>query len=206
MQPIILASQSPRRQELIRNITDSFEVIVSPAEEILPDGITAEEAPVYLSGIKARAVADDYPDRVVIGADTVVVLDGKILGKPAGPDDAVRMLRALSGRTHAVITGCCIVQGERERRFSQRTEVAFYQLTDREIAEYVASGDPLDKAGAYGIQGKAGLFVEGITGDYFNVMGLPIGLLNRELKAFLSDPAVSGADTLPPSAETTIYS
>jgi septum formation protein len=196
MQPIILASKSPRRQELIRTITENFEVIVSPVEEILPDDITPEDAPVYLAGIKARAVAEEYPGRIVIGADTVVILDGVILGKPADPDDAARMLHTLSGRTHAVITGCCIIQGERERRFSQRTEVAFYPLTDREIAEYVASGDPLDKAGAYGIQGKAGLFVEGITGDYFNVMGLPIGLLNRELRSFLqpTDTAVLSSE------------
>jgi septum formation protein len=203
MQPIILASQSPRRQELIRNITDNFEVIVSPAEEILPDGIAPEEAPVFLAGIKARAVAERYPERIVIGADTVVILDGVILGKPADPADAVRMLSALSGKTHTVITGCCIRQGQRERRFSQRTEVVFYPLTDREIAEYVASGDPLDKAGAYGIQGRASLFVRGISGDYFNVMGLPIGLLNRELCAFLSENADDQPkNTLPLSAES----
>ena len=203
MQPIILASQSPRRQELIRNITDNFEVIVSPAEEILPDGIAPEEAPVFLAGIKARAVAERYPERIVIGADTVVILDGVILGKPADPADAARMLSALSGKTHTVITGCCIRQGQRERRFSQRTEVVFYPLTDREIAEYVASGDPLDKAGAYGIQGRASLFVRGISGDYFNVMGLPIGLLNRELCAFLSENADDQPkNTLPLSAES----
>ena len=185
MQNIILASKSPRRQELIRNITDNFEVIVSPAEEILPDGIAPEEAPVYLAALKAKAVADRHPDAVVIGADTVVILDGEILGKPRDAADAVRMLRLLSGRVHAVATGCCIIHGDRQRRFSQRTEVRFYPLTDREIADYVATGEPMDKAGAYGIQDKGSLFVEGIVGDYFNVMGLPIGLLNRELRAVL---------------------
>ena len=185
MQTIILASKSPRRQELIRHITEAFEVVVSPVEEILPAGIAPEEAPVYLAALKARAVAEEHPDRLVIGADTVVILDGTILGKPRDAADAERMLRLLSGRTHAVITGCCLIKGGREKRFSQRTEVEFYELTDREIADYIATGEPMDKAGAYGIQEKASLFVKGIAGDYFNVMGLPIGMLNRELRTFL---------------------
>ena len=186
MHSIILASQSPRRQELIRTITDAFEVAVSPVKEILPESIAPEEAPVYLAALKAGAVAAEHPDRTVIGADTVVILDGQILGKPRDTDDAARMLRLLSGKTHTVITGCCIILGDRERRFCERTEVAFYPLTDREIADYIATGEPMDKAGAYGIQGRGSLFVRGINGDYFNVMGLPVGLLNRELKAFLN--------------------
>lgn len=192
MQKIILASQSPRRQELIRHITDDFEVIVSPVEEILPDGITPEEAPVYLAALKAGAVAEQHPDRTVIGADTVVILDGQILGKPRDRDDAVRMLRLLSGQIHTVVTGCCLIGGGRERRFSQRTQVEFYPLTEREIAEYVATGEPMDKAGAYGIQERGSLLVRGIVGDYFNVMGLPIGLLNRELRDFLRDDERDG--------------
>lgn len=187
MQSIILASQSPRRQELIRNITDDFAVIVSPAQEILPEGIAPEDAPVFLAGLKARAVADEHPGRTVIGADTVVILDGCILGKPRDAQDAAHMLRLLSGRIHTVITGCCIIRGDRERRFCERTKVEFYPLTDREIADYIATGEPMDKAGAYGIQEKGSLFVKGIVGDYFNVMGLPIGKLNRELGAFLSE-------------------
>lgn len=185
MQSIILASQSPRRQELIRNITDDVAVIVSPAEEVLPADIAPEEAPAYLAALKARAVAALHPDTPVIGADTVVILDGNILGKPRDKADAARMLRLLSGRVHTVITGCCLILGGRERIFSQRTSVEFYPLSDREIDEYIATGEPMDKAGAYGIQGKGMLFVKGIVGDYFNVMGLPVGMLARELKDFL---------------------
>ncbi len=186
MQSIILASKSPRRQELIRNITDDFEVIVSDVEETLPKGITPEEAPVYLSAIKARAVAADHPDRIVIGADTVVILDGRILGKPHDRDDAFQMLRSLSEKTHTVVTGCTVVLGDRIRSFGESARVTFYPLSDREIEDYLDTGEPFDKAGAYGIQGKGCLFVKGIEGDFFNVMGLPVGRLNRELRAFLS--------------------
>lgn len=191
---MILASQSPRRQELIRRITDDVEVIVSDVREDLPAGIAPEEAPVLLSAVKARAVAVDHPDRIVVGADTVVILDGEILGKPRDKDDAVRMLRALSGRVHTVVTGCCIIRGEKERSFGERTRVAFYPLSDREIEEYIATGEPFDKAGSYGIQGKGCLFVKGIEGDYFNVMGLPVARLNRELKRFES--AVEQGDSV----------
>lgn len=187
MQSIILASKSPRRQELIRNITDDVEVTVSDAEEILPEGIAPEDAPVYLASIKARAVAADYPDRVVVGADTVVILDGQVLGKPRDREDAKRMLRALSGRVHTVITGCCIIRGEKECSFGDCTRVEFYPLSDREIDDYIATGEPFDKAGSYGIQGGGSLFVKGIEGDFFNVMGLPVARLNRELKAFLNN-------------------
>ncbi|MBQ7218289.1 MAG: septum formation inhibitor Maf [Ruminococcus sp.] len=185
MQSIILASKSPRRQELIRTITDDVEVRVSDVEEILPEAISPEDAPVYLASIKARAVARDFPDRVVVGADTVVILDGQVLGKPKDREDAVRMLRALSGKTHTVVTGCSIICGEREVSFGDSTRVEFYPLSDREIDEYIATGEPFDKAGAYGIQGRGSLFVKGIEGDFFNVMGLPVARLNRELKAFL---------------------
>jgi len=181
MDKLILASQSPRRQELIRKITDDFEVIVSKVEESLPEDISCEEAPAYLAALKAAAVSAEYPDRTVVGADTVVILDSQILGKPTDADDARRMLSLLSGRTHTVITGCCIRYGGMERRFCERTEVEFYPLDSREIDEYIATGEPFDKAGSYGIQGKGCLLVKGIRGDYFNVMGLPVGRLNREL-------------------------
>jgi len=186
MSSIILASQSPRRRELIRNITEEYEVAVAPVDEILPEGISPEEAPVYLARLKARAVADEHPGRVVIGADTVVVLDGHVLGKPRDAADAKEMLHALSGRLHTVITGCCIVCGGAERSFSEHTHVRFYPLSDREIEDYIATGEPLDKAGAYGIQGRGSIFVSGIEGDFFNVMGLPVARLNRELKAFFT--------------------
>lgn len=182
MSSIILASKSPRRQELIKRITEDFEVIVSDEPEALPEGLAPEEAPVFLALRKAEAVAADHPDKTVIGADTVVILDGEIMGKPHDEDDAVRMLSALSGKTHTVITGCCIIRGTLRRTFSQTTSVEFYPLGEREIMEYIASGEPFDKAGAYGIQGKGSLLVKGIVGDYFNVMGLPIAELKRELE------------------------
>lgn len=189
MQSIILASKSPRRQELIRNITDDFQVIVSDVEEVLPEGISPEEAPVYLSAIKARAVAADRPDRIVIGADTVVILDDEILGKPRDEDDAFHMLRSLSGKVHTVVTGCSIVLGDRILSFGESARVEFYPLSDREIEDYLKTGEPFDKAGAYGIQGKGCLLVKGIEGDFFNVMGLPVGKLYRELNGFLKGEA-----------------
>lgn len=187
MRHIILASKSPRRQELIRNISPDFEVIVSEVEEVLPDGIAPEQAPVYLSALKARAVAREHPDDVVIGADTVVLLDGEVLGKPRDKDDASLMLHSLSGKAHTVVTGCCLILGGRERCFSETTEVVFESLSDREIEDYLATGEPFDKAGSYGIQGQGSLLVKGIRGDFFNVMGLPVSRLNRELKAFLGE-------------------
>ncbi|MBQ6152455.1 MAG: septum formation inhibitor Maf [Ruminococcus sp.] len=184
MKQLILASKSPRREELLKKITDDFEIIVSDVDEVLPADITAEEAPVYLAALKANAVAREHPGSTVIGADTVVILDDVILGKPKDEADAFSMLRALSGKTHTVITGCCITDGQREQRFFDSTQVTFYKLSDREIMDYIATGDPMDKAGSYGIQEKATLFVRGIEGDFFNVMGLPIAKLYRELKKF----------------------
>lgn len=181
---MILASKSPRRQELLHNITDDFKVIVSEVEEILPEGIAPEKAPEYLSDVKARAVAESHPDEVVIGADTVVILDGEVLGKPRDKDDAMRMLRALSGKVHTVVTGCSVYQGGRHISFSDTTRVEFYPLSDREMTEYIATGEPFDKAGAYGIQGRGSVLVRRIEGDFFNVMGLPVGRLKRELMNF----------------------
>ena len=182
MSSIILASQSPRRQELIRSITSDVRVIVSKVQEILPDGIAPEAVAEYLAGIKAEAVAADHPDDVVIGADTVVILDGEVLTKPCGAEDAARMLRALSGKTHSVITGCAILKAGRRVSFSEITRVEFYPLSEREITEYIATGEPFDKAGAYGIQGRGCVLVKRIEGDFFNVVGLPVARLKRELE------------------------
>lgn len=182
MKRIILASQSPRRQELIANIISDFTVVVSKAEETLPEGIAPEDAPAYLAELKAQAVAADHPDDIVIGADTVVILDGEVLGKPRDRDDAVRMLRALSGKTHTVVTGCAIVKDSQTVSFCDVTRVEFYPLDDREIMEYIATGEPFDKAGAYGIQGRGCVLVKRIEGDFFNVMGLPVARLKRELE------------------------
>lgn len=179
---MVLASASPRRQELIKLITDNVICVPSGEEEVLPDGISALETAEYLARIKALSVAKDYPDCVVIGSDTVVILDDEILSKPADDEDAYRKLRALSGRVHRVVTGCCIAQASSVRTFSEVTEVEFYPLSDEEIYEYIKTGEQSDKAGAYGIQGRGALFVKGIRGDYFNVVGLPVARLMRELK------------------------
>lgn len=181
----ILASGSPRRRELMHYITDDFEVCISDADETLPDNILPYEAAQYLSAIKAESAAKQYPDDIVIGCDTVVLIDGKILGKPSSDDDAENILRTLSGRTHEVVTGCTIICGGTAHTFSETTAVEFYKLSDREIDDYIATGEPSDKAGAYGIQGKGALFVKGINGDYYNVVGLPIAALSRKLKEII---------------------
>ena len=175
----ILASASPRRRELFGLISDDFRIVPSNAEETAPDGIAAENLPERLARLKAGDIAAKYPFDTVIGADTLVILDGKVLGKPENPEDAVRMLTALSGKRHKVITGCAVCKNGACRSFSSVTEVEFYPLDDKEISDYVATGEPLDKAGAYGIQGRGALFVKSINGDYFNVVGLPVAALHR---------------------------
>ena len=180
---LILASQSPRRKELMGRITEDFSVIVSDVEELRDPAWSVDELPLRLASQKAEAVAKDHPDAVVIGADTVVAMGETVLGKPRDDEDAFSMLRQLSGRTHKVITGVSVWQkGEEKAAFTQTTKVTFYPLTDEEIRAYLATGEHRDKAGAYGIQGFGGLFVEGIEGDYFNVVGFPVAKLARELK------------------------
>jgi septum formation protein len=178
----ILASASPRRKELLTLAGLSF-CVCSPKteEEILPDEPPADAA-MRLATLKAAAVAEQNPEAYVIAADTIVAApDGELLGKPQDAADAARMLRLLSGREHRVITGVCLRRGEKTRTFAQETLVRFYALTEQEIESYIHSGEPMDKAGAYGIQGRGGLLVERICGDYFNVVGLPVGRLVREL-------------------------
>lgn len=179
---IILASQSPRRQELLKLITSDFEIKVSNVDEILPDKIMPKEAVMYLSKIKAEPFADS--DDIVIGADTVVALDGKILGKPKSEENAKEMLKFLSGRTHSVFTGVTLASDKKTKTFAVETKVKFFELTNEEIDAYIKTKEPFDKAGAYGIQGYGSLLVEKIDGDYFNVVGLPVSTLARELKAF----------------------
>ena len=178
---IILASQSPRRRELMSYITKDFTVKVSDVDETLPDGISPSDAVLHLSRIKAEPFASE--NDTVIGADTVVAIDGIILGKPANKEDAASMLRMLSGKMHSVFTGVTIIKGEKSDSFFVETKVKFFDLTDEEINRYVETGEPMDKAGAYGIQGFGSLLVEKIDGDYFNVVGLPVSLLNRRLLA-----------------------
>ena len=178
-QPVILASQSPRRQELIRLFCENVDVCPSQAEEIIPEKLLPypDKVSMHLAKIKAKDLANKYPDRVIIGADTVVSIDGQILGKPKDPADARRMLSLLSGKTHVVYTGVCILNGGQEDCFCDGTAVSFYPLSEQEIASYIASGEPFDKAGAYGIQGKGATLITGIDGDYFSVVGLPVSML-----------------------------
>ena len=179
----ILASASPRRRELFSLICPEFDVVVSDADESSVSAGSPEELCMKLAALKCRSVAAAYPDRVVIGADTIVCVDGEALGKPADRGDAVRMLEMLSGRSHHVLTGLCIcVNGEPVCSDHCDTEVVFKELSASEIEDYVASGDPFDKAGSYGIQGDFGIHVKGINGDYNNVVGLPIARIYQELK------------------------
>jgi septum formation protein len=175
---LILASQSARRREILENAGIPFTVRVAGVPEELQAGESPREYVVRLARAKASAVDGE----LVLGADTVVVLDEHILEKPRDTADAARMLKLLSGRTHCVITGVCLRQLSDYRVESCETRVRFAELSDREIEGYVASGEPVDKAGAYAIQGLASKFIEQIEGDYFNVVGLPVHLVYRMLK------------------------
>ena len=181
---IILASQSPRRRELLERMGLPFRVITPDIDERMDRALPPGELVAAISAEKARAVAAQAGGAIVIAADTVVALDGAVLGKPADESDAARMLTALSGRTHQVFTGLTVACGADVRTVSEETAVTFRPLTGEEVAAYVRTGEPMDKAGAYGIQGYGALLVEGVQGDYYNVMGLPVcrlGGLLREL-------------------------
>ena len=183
----ILASASPRRKELIKNIFNS--VIIKPADvdESLPTEIDPKEAPIFLAEKKALCLADENFDDLIIAADTIVLHDNKILGKPSDENDAKNMLLALSDSAHKVITGCALCYQGKLHSFSETSTVQFYPLSEEEIDAYIATGEPMDKAGAYGIQSKGGLFVKEIHGDYFNIVGLPIARLKREIASFLNN-------------------
>lgn len=184
MEKIILASASPRRRELLATVGCDFEVIVSDADETLEAGTPPSDAVEELARRKCAAVAALHPDRVVLAADTLVALDGDVLGKPADAADAAAMLHRLSGRENVVHTGVAVARGGRVLSAVETTRVKFRELSDGEIERYVASGEPLDKAGAYGIQAKGALLAEAIHGDYFNVVGLPLVLSARLLAEF----------------------
>ena len=169
---IILASQSPRRRELLGLITTDFQVITADVDETIDENETAENTVMALSKKKAQAVSDLYPGKVIIGADTIVVCDGKILGKPENRQHAYEMIKMLSGRTHQVLTGVTITDFYKTETFFVSSDVTFFELTDEEIKTYVESGECDDKAGSYGIQGKGSLLVEKISGDYFKVIQL----------------------------------
>ncbi len=185
---ILLASASPRRKELIKFISDEVRVIPSTCEETVPENLNGRETVEYLSLLKGNDVKDKAENgETVVSADTVVCLDGKILGKPKTEDEAFSMLRFLSGKTHSVYTGVTLIKGKKTLTFSQETKVVFYELTDKEIKEYIDTKEPMDKAGAYGIQGKGCVLIKEINGDYLNVVGLPVSLLKRKIEEFLNE-------------------
>lgn len=178
---LILASKSPRRCELLKFITNDFVIKSAEVDETLPEGISPSNAVLYLSKIKAEPFENDKD--VIIGADTVVAINGTILGKPKDNENAKEMLQMLSGNTHSVFTGVTIITPKEKKSFFCETKVNFFDLTDEEIDSYINTGECSDKAGAYGIQGFGSILVEKIDGDYFNVVGLPVSKLYRELKS-----------------------
>ncbi|MDD6276932.1 MAG: Maf family protein [Clostridia bacterium] len=184
MKKLILASSSPRRREIMSEKGLDFTVSVYPVDEKIELGTPPDEAVKQLATKKAQASAQNNPDCITVGADTVVALGGEILGKPSSREDAVDMLMKLSGKTHSVFTGVAVVTDSNTEIFCEETKVRFKTLTEAQIDEYVATGEPMDKAGAYGIQGKGGELVDSIDGDYYNVVGLPIDLLCRVLKKY----------------------
>lgn len=182
---IVLASQSPRRKELLGRMGLEFVTQASKIDESAFDGLEARELVATLSREKAQWIARQLEgETLVIGADTVVVRDGAALGKPKDAEDAVAMLLSLSGREHQVCTGVTVCRGDRVLTQVEETQVTFRDLTETEVRQYVSTGEPMDKAGAYGIQGLGGLLVEGIRGDYSNVVGLPVCRLGQMLKDF----------------------
>lgn len=180
---IVLASASPRRKELLDMLgVRNLKVIPAIGDEIIPDGMSPERIVCELSSLKAKEVSEKCSSEdIIIAADTLVCIDGEILGKPRDGEDALRMLSKLSGRTHSVFTGITVIRGEDVLSEYERTSVRFREMSEREKHSYIASGEPMDKAGAYGAQGIGALFVEGIEGDFFNVMGLPLCKLSKML-------------------------
>jgi len=186
MGKLILASQSPRRQELLHRIgLDDFSILVPHADESYDPALSPQEIVCHISAVKAAAAAEMVEkDDIVITADTMVFLDDQRLGKPHDEAEAFSMLRRLSGREHIVCTGVTVRCGDRVLTQAETTSVRFRPLRDEEILFYIRTGEPMDKAGAYGIQERGSLLVEGITGDFFNVMGLPVLRLARMLSSF----------------------
>lgn len=185
---IILASASPRRRELLKLICEDFKSVSPDVDETVPAQVEILERPQFLAVKKAMHVCGELSEKaVVIGCDTGVFIDDEMLGKPKDEEEAFSMLKRLQGKDHLVVTGCCITDGTHKREFSVTSRVFFYPLSDEDIRDYIATGEPMDKAGAYGIQGKGSLLIEKIQGDYFNIVGLPLSALTRELKAFLRE-------------------
>ena len=191
--PLVLASASPRRRDLLHRLGLTFRVAPTDADETWPPGLDVGPAAEAVALRKARAI--EAEGALILAADTVVVLDGDVLGKPATPDEARRTLRRLSGRTHEVVTALALRHGYRQRTTHETTRVTFASLSAREIDAYVATGSPMDKAGAYGIQDDAGaLLVARIDGDYSNVVGLPLRRLYETLRSFVPDLVSVGGE------------
>ena len=185
MNKIILASKSPRRQELLRRMDMDFRIVLKEVDESYPEGLKPEEIAVYIAEKKALAFDEETQDEIVLTADTIVEINGRILGKPETPEHAVEMLKLLSGNVHRVITGVCLMYKGKINKFYDVSEVFFRNLTDQEIATYVAKYQPMDKAGAYGIQEWVGLTgIERINGSYTNVVGLPTEKVYQQLLKF----------------------
>ncbi|MCK9235264.1 MAG: Maf family protein [Acholeplasmataceae bacterium] len=181
---IILASQSPRRMKLLKDAGIEFKVIVNPIEETYDENLDPEEITMELAYQKAQGVSTLHPNDVVIGADTIVVFEGKILGKPKDEDEAKAMLTMLSGRYHEVYTGVAIIKGEKISTFYCEAAVKMKPLSQLQIQAYIDTKEPFDKAGAYAIQGQGGELVETYEGDFFTIMGLPLKMLLEKLKDF----------------------
>ncbi len=182
MAQIILASQSPRRKQLLEAAEIDFDIQVADVDETNPQGMEAINVPEYLATKKAEVISTINPEAIIIAADTIVVIDNEILGKPKDDVDALRILKKLSGKKHEVITGVCMKKGDRQILFSVVTEVYFRALTDAQLQHYIKRYQPMDKAGAYAIQEWIGMVgIEKINGDYYNVMGLPIGEVVKKL-------------------------
>ena len=184
MKELLLASQSPRRKELLSLYPTDFTVCVSDFDE---DAVTADTPARLVEQLargKCLAVAKEHPGAVVLGCDTVVDVNGEVFGKPHSPDDARRMLRALSGATHYVHTGVCVSDGTRTESFVDTCKVTFFPLSEEEIERYAATEEPYDKAGAYAIQGRAAVWLDAIEGDYYTIMGLPVSRTVRLLEQF----------------------
>lgn len=182
MEKIILASGSPRRKELLKYLGFDYEIITSEIEEVIDPVLPSDELVVNLAFQKAADVYRNHMDRIVLGFDTLVYLDDEVFGKPKSVEEAKEMLQKLSGKTHIVVTGCAIISKQISKSFYAKTRVTFHELTEKEIDDYILTGEPMDKAGAYAIQGYGAKFVDRINGDYFTVMGLPVSRLYHELK------------------------
>lgn len=186
MRRVILASESPRRREILASTNINFTTKAIATKEYIDPSLPLAQAIEQVALQKALAVQPSVPNDIILGADTIVYVDGEILGKPHTHDEAVSMLKKLSGKTHQVITGVAIIERDKQELFHEVSDVTFFALTDEEIEEYVNSKEPLDKAGAYAIQGKGAILVAKINGDYYNIVGLPIAQVYRRLQGYIN--------------------